>query len=411
MENNLLFITVEDVKTSPLWQPINDRKQSTYNDNLIYNSILKTSLWVDRLAGGTVSEKINKKELFPRIKKDGTGLIDYDKWLNYIQSACLLAVINWYLPKGVNDLTGSASMSQGGVAYSQTNDPEANENITKDVKNALKLAGEIIDTTSTKTFTRPYNYVSDNYAHPWEEEYKHISKKTFYPTLLFWLKNRLYSDNSINITYPTKNDFSKIDYNEYIKLVVPFDNNTIYYDNGVWKAKQSGEIPSDIIKDSDLNKNYIDKSDNKYIVKNALLTVNSETKNINDFILDLQNKIISLTQEINSMKWEFVDTSDFTENDRSYKIKNYNYLTDWLKIEVQGDIFGNLKQASVFTTHFQDQFLDAGTLKNSTELFQSIIQISDNELQFLINGVSIPMQSLQIYKLNIPTDNIERKRI
>ncbi|WP_277948771.1 hypothetical protein [Spiroplasma poulsonii] len=26
--------------------------------------------------------------------------------------------------KGVNDLTGSASFSQGGVAYSQTNDPE-----------------------------------------------------------------------------------------------------------------------------------------------------------------------------------------------------------------------------------------------------------------------------------------------
>ncbi|WP_425377872.1 hypothetical protein [Spiroplasma endosymbiont of Polydrusus pterygomalis] len=216
--NNLLFITVEDVKKSKLWQPINDRKQSAYNDNLIYNAILKTSLWMDRLSGGTISDKINKKDLFPWVKKDNTGLIEYDKWLSYIQSACLLAVMNWYLPKGVNDLTGSASFSQGGVAYSQTNDPEANENITRDVKNALKLAGEIIDIISSKTVTRPYNYHLGNYDHPWEEEYKYITKKTFYETLLFYLKERVQTDNSISITYPTINDFSKIDYNEYIKI-------------------------------------------------------------------------------------------------------------------------------------------------------------------------------------------------
>ncbi len=109
MENNLsnlLFITVEDVKESKLWQPINDRKQSAYNDNLIYNAILKTSLWMDILSGGTIFDKINKKDLFPWVKKDNTGLIEYNKWLSYIQSTCLLAVINWYLPKGVNDLTG-----------------------------------------------------------------------------------------------------------------------------------------------------------------------------------------------------------------------------------------------------------------------------------------------------------------
>lgn len=326
MENNLsnlLFITVEDVKESKLWQPINDRKQSAYNDNLIYNAILKTSLWMDRLSGGTISDKINKKDLFPWVKKDNTGLIEYDKWLSYIQSACLLAVINWYLPKGVNDLTGSASFSQGGVAYSQTNDPEANENITRDVKNALKLAGEIIDIISSKTVSRPYNYNLDNYAHSWEEEYKHISKKTFYPTLLFWLKERLQTDNSINITYPTINDFSKIDYNEYIKLIVPFDNDTIYLDNGVWKAKQSSG--TDI------------KIDNKTIIKND----NDEIA-----VSDLkQDKLISLvnikTINGNSLlgsgdisissgnDWEVVDTSDFVNKSTEYKIKNFdkdNYI-------------------------------------------------------------------------------------
>ncbi len=336
MENNLsnlLFITVEDVKESKLWQPINDRKQSAYNDNLIYNAILKTSLWMDRLSGGTISDKINKKNLFPWVKKDNTGLIEYDKWLSYIQSACLLAVINWYLPKGVNDLTGSDSFSQGGVAYSQTNDPETNENITRDVKNALKLAGEIIDIISSKTVSRPYNYSLDNYAHPWEKEYKHISKKTFYPTLLFWLKERLQTDNSINIIYPTINDFSKIDYNEYIKLIVPFDNDTIYYENNVWKAKQGGDIPSDLIKDSDLNKDYIDKENDKYIVKTSQdintkqdkLLSGTNIKTINGNSL-LGNGDISISSE---SKWEVVDTSDFVNKSTEYKIKNFdkdNYI-------------------------------------------------------------------------------------
>ncbi|KAF0850466.1 hypothetical protein MSROBK_017280 [Spiroplasma poulsonii] len=62
--------------------------------------------------------------------------------------------------------------------------------------------------------------------------------------------------------------FLKLIIMKYIKLIVPFDNNTIYYEDNVWKAKQSGDIPSYGIKDSDLNKAYIDKQDDKYIVKN-----------------------------------------------------------------------------------------------------------------------------------------------
>ncbi|RUO85695.1 hypothetical protein, partial [Spiroplasma endosymbiont of Megaselia nigra] len=212
------------------------------------------------------------------------------------------------------------------------NDPEANENITRDVKNALKLAGEIIDIISSKTVSRPYNYSLDNYAHSWEEEYKHISKKTFYPTLLFWLKEQLQTDNSINITYPTINDFSKIDYNEYIKLIVPFDNDTIYYENNVWKAKQSGEIPSDVIKDSDLDKKYIDKENNKYIVKTSQdintkqnkLVSGTNIKTINGNSL-LGNGDIYIS---GGSKWEVVDTSDFNPT-VEYQIKNFdkdNYI-------------------------------------------------------------------------------------
>ncbi len=79
-----------------------------------------------------------------------------------------MAVINWYLPKVVNDLTVISSFLQGGVDYFQTNDHESNENITRDVKKALKLAGEIIDIIYSKTISIPYNYSLDNYAHPWE---------------------------------------------------------------------------------------------------------------------------------------------------------------------------------------------------------------------------------------------------
>ncbi|WP_348735253.1 hypothetical protein [Spiroplasma endosymbiont of Ammophila pubescens] len=131
-----------------------------------------------------------------------------------------------------------------------------------------------------------------------------LVKKTFYSTLLFWLKERLQTDNSINITYPTINDFSKIDYNEYIKIIVPFDNETIYEKNGVWKAKQSGEIPSDVIKDSEFNKNYIEKVDGKYIVKTSkdLARNYYDANAINNFLINKQDKLINGTN-IKTIKW------------------------------------------------------------------------------------------------------------
>ncbi len=404
MENNLsnlLFITVEDLKESKLWQPINDRKQSAYNDNLIYNAILKTSLWMDRLSGGKISDKINKKDLFPWVKKDNTGLIEYDKWLSYIQSACLLAVMNWYLPKGVNDLTGSASFSQGGIAYSQTNDPEANENITCDVKNALKLAGEIIDIISSKTVSRPYNYSLDNYAHPWEEKYKHISKKTFYPTLLFWLKERLQTDNSINITYPTINDFSKIDYNEYIKLIIPFDNDTIYYENNVWKTKQGGDIPSDVIKDSDLNKDYIDKENDKYIVKTSQdinteqdkLVSGTNIKTINGNSL-LGNGDITISSE---SKWEVVDTSDFIPSIPHYFIKGF----DKTKYQYKLWLIYNYQQNDTLTTPIETPL----NYNGSVEWTRYIPTQDDNLI------VSIHPESGKIFFLNFPKGLIQNNTL
>ncbi|WP_253301347.1 hypothetical protein [Spiroplasma endosymbiont of Phyllotreta cruciferae] len=412
MENNLsnlLFITVEDVKASKLWQPINDRKQSAYNYNLIYNAILKTSLWMDRLSGGTISDKINKKYLFPWVKKDNTGLIEYDKWLSYIQSACLLAVINWYLPKGVNDLTGSASFSQGGVAYSQTNDPEANENITCDVKNALKLAGEIIDIISSKTVSRPYNYSLDNYAHPWEEEYKHISKKTFYPTLLFWLKERLQTDNSINITYPTINDFSKIDYNEYIKLIVPFDNDTIYYENNVWKTKQSGQSQNlhIVIGESGRANADYDKQTGGLRIWDSSFKNNDQVADFSVIKtkktpgLEATDDTLPTTKYINEHyqlkggggnDWEVVDTNDFVPDTISeYKIRNFD------KSKYVYKIWANIEQYPILMVE---------TFKNYSEDIHSHSQIT---LFIKKNGNVLMWLNNSPYNMSIL--HIERKKV
>ncbi|QIA67023.1 hypothetical protein [Spiroplasma citri] len=89
----------------------------------------------------------------------------------------------------------------------------------------------------------------------------------------------------------TKIDNKAIIKNKNNELSVPFDNDTIYYENNVWKAKQGGDIPSDVIKDSDLNKDYIDKEDGKYIVKKAQsgssITVNAPLHQKDDSSLEL----------------------------------------------------------------------------------------------------------------------------
>ncbi|PQP78957.1 hypothetical protein C6B38_02990 [Spiroplasma sp. ChiS] len=103
---------------------------------------------------------------------------------------------------------------------------------------------------------------------------------------------------------------------------MPFDNDTIYYENNVWKAKQGGDIPSDVIKDSDLNKDYIDKEDGKYIVKKAQsgssITVNAPLHQKDDSSLelllsdefDIENNKLSLNKGLKNtieqmLKWVF----------------------------------------------------------------------------------------------------------
>ncbi|WP_348734828.1 hypothetical protein [Spiroplasma endosymbiont of Ammophila pubescens] len=160
------------------------------------------------------------------------------------------------------------------------------------------------------------------------------------------------TDNSINIFYPTVNDFSKIDYNEYIKLIVPFDNDSIYEENGVWKAKQSGEIPSDVIKDSDFNKNYIEKVDGKYIVKTSQdinlkqdkLVSGTNIKTINGNLL-LGSGDISIS---GANDWELINYPDANEK-LTFKIPNYDLTKYYYKISIS---ITDYSSANKFVTYY-----------------------------------------------------------
>ncbi|WP_424526645.1 hypothetical protein [Spiroplasma endosymbiont of Glossina fuscipes fuscipes] len=125
-----------------------------------------------------------------------------------------------------------------------------------------------------------------------------------------------------------KIDNKSVIYNSNNELSVPFDNYTIYNENGVWKTKQGGQIPSDVIKDSDLNKDYIDKVNNKYIVKTSQdintkqdkLVSGTNIKTINGNSL-LGNGDISIS---GGNDWEVVDISDFIPDGSQYFIKDFN---------------------------------------------------------------------------------------
>ncbi|UZQ30859.1 MAG: hypothetical protein OHM56_04975 [Spiroplasma phoeniceum] len=129
-----------------------------------------------------------------------------------------------------------------------------------------------------------------------------------------------YIDNYVK-NLVIKVDNKSVVYNSNNELSVPFDNETIYEENGLWKAKQGGDIPSDIIKDSDLNKDYIEKVDGKYIVKTSQdinlkqdkLVSGTNIKTINGNSL-LGSGDIS----IGNNDWEVVNTSDFKPNDTQY---------------------------------------------------------------------------------------------
>ncbi|WP_353487146.1 hypothetical protein, partial [Spiroplasma phoeniceum] len=288
-----------------------------------------------------------------------------------VKWATAIYTLHW-LSKGTEYLLQATTFSQGSQSYN-IDVPQDMQFVPDEVQKILINAGlyENIRFANLKEKDKSW------FNNGWRYEFDEGSGYASYD----WVINNYIanfnitsSDNSILINFinridampqkldlkinPNKIPFNKIDnksviYNSNNELSVPFDNETIYEENGLWKAKQGGNIPSDIIKDSDLNKNYIEKVDGKYIVKTSqdintkqdklLPTTDLQIQDINvkgiyvnkdiEFINGASpentpafTNAVRAVQNNNSYNdWELVDTSDFVSfSNKKYKIKNYD---------------------------------------------------------------------------------------
>ncbi|AXF96690.1 hypothetical protein [Spiroplasma phoeniceum] len=247
-----------------------------------------------------------------------------------------------------------------------------------------------------------------------------------------------YIDNYIkNISI--KVDNKSIIYNSNNELSVPFDNDTIYYENNVWKAKQGGVIPSDVIKDSDLNKDYIDKEDGKYIVKKAQsgssITVNAPLHQKDDSSLelllsndfDIENNKLSLDKGLTDtieqvikwifdigkkIKWEKVSISYTPDSAKYIDIpefsEEYRYQV-WLSptnrkgaegmLWLEPPYFTETKENKTLSKHQATCFID-----DFDKTPYSIALYSASGRVYLTNGSegsNIPINSVRIFRQEV----------
>ncbi|WP_353487159.1 hypothetical protein, partial [Spiroplasma phoeniceum] len=150
-----------------------------------------------------------------------------------------------------------------------------------------------------------------------------------------------YIDNYVkNISI--KVDNKSVVYNSNNELSVPFDNETIYEENGVWKAKQNSQSSNlhIVIGESKRANADYDKETGGLRIWDPSFQNNDQ---VADFSVIKTNKTTGLeatddtlptTKYINehyqlkgsgSNDWEIVDTSDFVSfSNKKYKIKNYD---------------------------------------------------------------------------------------
>ncbi|WFG95456.1 hypothetical protein M0C40_04995 [Spiroplasma citri] len=201
----------------------------------------------------------------------------------------------------------------------------------------------------------------------------------------FWLKERFQTDNSINITYPTINDFSKIDYNEYIKLIVPFDNDTIYYENNVWKAKQGGVIPS---------------------IENNKLSLN---KGLKDTIEQILKWVLEINKKI---KWEkvsisytpdssiYIDIPEFSEKYRyDVRISPTNFKKTEGFLLLEPPYFTKTKENKTLVKQQSNSFAgDVGKISYDLSLFNSSGRVYLTDVS---TGNNTAINSVRIFRQEV----------
>ncbi|AXF96049.1 hypothetical protein [Spiroplasma phoeniceum] len=332
--------------------------------NYLIEGITRASLQLDSICGYRLETE------FPLL--DPNSEID-KKRINYVKIACCLQT-QYLIRTGIEYSNGGENSSDSVASYTYPSNMKIE--FSPDIISLLEKAKFYKSQTITKInpdnygFKNEYNtgFVQPDTNHKdrpimlSEADAKYVWKNSMFTSntlsIIPWSSTEKsgiwqieisrellanYIDNYIkNIS--VKLDNKSIIYNSNNELSVPFDNDTIYYENNVWKAKQGGDIPSDVIKDSDLNKDYIDKEDGKYIVKKAQsgssITVNAPLHQKDDSSLelllsdefDIENNKLSLDKgltdtidqmlkwvlEINKkIKWEEVPIS-YTPDSSTY---------------------------------------------------------------------------------------------
>nr|CAL00068.1 hypothetical protein n-terminal truncated [Spiroplasma citri] len=310
--------------------------------NYLIEGITRASLQLDSICGYRLETE------FPLL--DPNSEID-KKRINYVKIACCLQT-QYLIRTGIEYSNGGENSSDSVTSYTYPSNMKIE--FSPDIISLLEKAKFYKSQTITKINPDNYGFKNEydtGFGQPdtnhkdrpimlSEADAKYVWKNSMFTSntlsIIPWSNTEKsgiwqieistellanYIDNYIkNISI--KLDNKSIIYNSNNELSVPFDNDTIYYENNVWKAKQGGVIPSDVIKDSDLNKDYIDKEDGKYIVKKAQsgssITVNAPLHQKDDSSLelllsndfDIENNKLSLdkglTDSIEQMlKWVF----------------------------------------------------------------------------------------------------------
>lgn len=365
-----MYISIQELKESGFWSKDFDDNSQTYSDEWINKAINLSSVKINDWTGGYIGYADNIDNL---TEEQQIGI----KW------ATAIYTLHW-LSKGTEYLLQATTFSQGSQSYN-IDVPQDMQFVPDEVQKILINAGlyenirfaNLKDNKDKSWFANgdrfEYDYGSIWASYDWvRNNYIANNITSSDNSILINFINRLDGipqklDLKINPNIKVKIDKISIVYNTNNELSVPFDNDTIYYENNVWKAKQSGEIPSDVIKDSDLDKNYIDKENNKYIVKTSQdintkqdkLVSGTNIKTINGNSL-LGNGDITIS---GGSDWEFVDTSDFTPNSSStYQIKNFDTSKFEYKIWCQFSIL-----PCMFVETFKDFDIGCGIVVSSSK--------------------------------------------
>lgn len=288
-----MYISIKELKESGFWTKDFEDNPQTYSDEWINKAINLSSVKINDWTGGYIGYADNIDNL---TEEQQIGV----KW------ATAIYTLHW-LSKGSEYILQATTFSQGSQSYS-IQQPDDMQFVPDEVQKILINAGlyENIRFGNLKEKNRSL------FGNGWRFEFDEGAGYAQYD----WVRNNYIannnitsSDNSILINFINRVDAmpQKLDLKINSEKIIPFDG----------------------IKDSDLNKDYIEKVDGKYIVKTSQdinlkqdkLVSGENIKTINGNSL-LGSGDISFN---GGNDWEEVNTSDFVSNSSNiYDIKNYD---------------------------------------------------------------------------------------